>query len=199
MFAHPGDRLRDIRHTIASGLMSLALLGSASAHAETYRVPNFGFTVRIPPGTRSCSLDQAGQDHGPLIALDPRHARLYCSDVDPIRFVSVSGWDNVLEDISTLPAWLKFNLDELHGRRVAAPPGVRFSGPFPTASAQVDEAGGWVDVVVVTQRPAHPTRERPNAAGVNYEASLHTDKAHYAADLRVFRSILASVRWATLD
>ena len=180
---------------VAGGLTTLGLMAAFPASAEVYRVPNFGFRLDVPAGTRRCSTNQTGQDHGPLIALDPKRAAKYCSDGDKIRYVSVSGWWNATDDTKTLDLWFKSELALYHGTRVAAPRGLRFEASNVAAAGRVDEAAGWSDIFVVAQRLPQATRSDPYDGGINYEATLHTDQAHLRADLTTFRRILASIGW----
>jgi hypothetical protein len=75
------------------------------------------------------------------------------------------------------------------------PVGSRWTGN-PRASDRHREGerpDGWIELVVVTQA-GKPSGYEPNEPSVNYIFSLYTRSEHLDEDLKVFRTILQTVK-----
>src|SRR5262249_13652308 len=116
------------------------------------------------------------------------------------RAVHVSMVFNVFDETRTL-AGLKRQAcrDVGHGRCAPAPKDLHFPNSR-SASFRVDRRDGWIDIVVVTQagHDDFPFPGDPEFA-VNYEAKLHTDRAHFDADLNLFRTHLEMLRLIRIE
>lgn len=189
---------RRVTRAIAAVTLVL-LLHAPSSQAKPYHNPEFGIDVELPNDLPANDGSGDGHDHGPVICLDADDAQ-ECSEAEHRRFIGISGWFNVLDEMETLEDYLHWTCTKLlKGRCVPAPRGLRI-GAGPNAVARVNHANGWIDIDVLTQGGRAPDQAADDPTGaVNYSAWLHTDRAHMKADFRRFKSVLRSVRLTPLE
>jgi hypothetical protein len=65
-----------------------------------------------------------------------------------------------------------------------------------TKAGRVNRSDGWIDVIVVTQAGKPDPAFDPSVPSVNYDLTLHTNPRYFEEDLRIFRTILSTVRLA---
>ena len=194
-----------LRHLATAAAILVALSNPMPTSAEAVYVnPEFGLYVPIPEGLQMCvnpNLDFQEfieHDHGTWIFLDPADSQS-CNtlDIKHGRSLSVSAWYNATDFTRTLE---RFRLNECKNEHcVPAPKGLSFPNSR-SASFRVDRPDGWIDIEVLTQA-GHDDFGFPGDPefAVNYFATLHTDRAHFAADLRLFRVHLKMLRLIRLE
>jgi hypothetical protein len=189
-----------------SATLTVMLTGLAvPAAAELVSVnPEFGLYVPVPEGLKLCEMPEVDDDadthhdHGPVVFLDPADSQT-CDANEPEhrRAIYVSAWYNATDETRTLKS---FRRDECKNERcLPAPTGLSFPNSRST-SFRVNRPDGWIDIVVLTQA-GHDDFAFPGDPEfrVNYIATLHTDPAHLAADLRLFRAHLRKIRFTRLE
>src|SRR5271169_2795566 len=87
-------------------IMFVTLFSGATDKAQTYRNPEFGITLRVPDGVRLCTCPSGEHDHGPVMVLDPSHAKA-CNDAERGRIVEVFASFNAVEATKTLDKLLQ--------------------------------------------------------------------------------------------
>lgn len=194
------------RMLIRTNILALAVLTAIVAVAggpkpRIYRNEEFGITAPIPKEALPCFAPADEHDHGPALLLgttDPKQ----CDDSDKIesnRYVGIFAFFNALEDIERLPDFRRWDCAVVASRPCGrAPEGLRVEG-LRSASAEVIEPRGWIDVIVVTQAGKPDPRYDPKVPTVNYDLRLHTKAAFLNEDLRVFREVLRTIRLAPPD
>jgi hypothetical protein len=207
-------------------IAAMAVRMVVPAAAEVVRAnPIFGLYEPIPDGLQPCEVPdeligegRSYYDHGTIIYLNPRDSQLCSLDTPEVeacyrhrngprcdwfghrRAMSVSMVFNAFDETRTL-AGLKRQAcrDVGRGRCAPAPKDLHFPNSR-TGSFRVDRRDRWIDIVVVTQA-GHDDFAFPGDPefAVNYEATLHTDRAHFDADLRLFRMHLEMLRLIRLE
>lgn len=157
-------------------LLAFCAAVTAASTPKTYRNEEFGITVPIPETALPCFAPADEHDHGPALlsgTTDPQQ----CNDSDRIegnRYVGIFAFFNALEDIERLPDFRKWDCAVVASRPCGpAPQGLRVAG-LRSASAEVIEPKGWIDVIVVTQAGKPDPRYDPENPTVNYDLRLHT-------------------------
>lgn len=178
------------RRLALAAMVSPALL-MGQARAAPYSNPNFYFSMTLPDGLVAYSQD-FGQDHGPLIALEkPRPG--HC-DYDSLgRSMGLFGYYNVVDEERTFTDFVKSSCTDKDGRHICEKTTLGLKiGNLKTAAFRQPAPTGKISILVLAQNRTGPVLAC--ATGVNYNANLLTDPAHYEHDLAQFRRFLASVR-----
>lgn len=185
-------------HILALAVLTAIAGVAVGPKPRIYRNEEFGITVPVPTETLPCFAPADEHDHGPVFLLGTTDAQ-QCADSDKIesnRYVGIFAFFNALEDIERLPDFRKWDCAVVASRPCGpAPQGLRIVG-LRSASAEVIEPKGWIDVIVVTQAGKPDPRYDPKVPTVNYELRLHTKAAYLNEDLRVFREVLRTIRLA---
>lgn len=167
---------------------SVAVTTPMAAGADIYDGREaWGATFPYPPGLSDCIGVYYGQNHGPIMFLDPSDTRQCDDDGNKHRrVISMFNFYNTTEDTATLRDLLDFTCEK---KCVPLKNGPAFNG-FPSLSGRSDHDDGWIELAVVT----HGGRDRFGDENVvNYTLWLWTDRQHFEADFRLFKSILASI------
>ena len=185
-----------MRLKLACALLALILAPIATpADAKIYRNAEFGFRALVPPGYPACYPGPDEHDHGFDFVPD-RKAKPNCG-VSTGRFISASGFYNVIDDSATLKGDLAFYCGDKHLKCSEAPAGLKIRG-WRSLSGQVRQPDGVIDVHVVVHAGTWPTNPEPQ--GISYDFELQTTPVHYQTDLAMFRAFLKTVRiWRPKD
>jgi hypothetical protein len=184
-----------MRHTTFVALGWLATL-AAPAFAETYRNPEFGFAVELPPGLPTCQKPVGEPDQGVAVFLDAGPGGCIGAAGRPL--VTVFGRYNADHQPSP-EAELRRACALLPGRQLPAPPDLAI-GHLESAACRVNRPDGWIDILVVAQ-----AGQRPEALGeastvaqatpfINYMALLHTQVRRLDRDVDMLRLLLDRIR-----
>jgi hypothetical protein len=170
-------------------LIAAVTLSAATAKPHVYRNDEFGITVPVPQGVLLCPLPDDEHDHGPVFLLGTTDATSCRDDIKRHRYISVFA-SYQTDDTKRLRDFLNWQCE---GPCRPAPGGLRVPG-LRSASARVDRPSGWIEIIVVTQAGTPDPDFDASIPSVNYELSLYTRPNHLAADLRVFRAVLQTIR-----
>jgi len=161
------------------------LLSQGPSAAKTYRNREFGIVLTAPTSLQVCAHEEASHQHGFNILLDRNLSN--CDDPLHHRVISLFAFYNVTTDTATLDELLQWTCKEVLNAPCIRPPrGLRFR-EHASAAGEVRFSNGLVSITVVTQNNTMPTP-------LNYVATLTTDGAHTAQDLRVFSEVLRGIR-----
>ncbi len=180
---------------VAAAVVVLAGLLSAATdnRPQLYRNQEFGITLPVPEGVLLCRNPEGEHDHGPVMVLHPSEAK-DCNDAEGGRIVEVFASFNAEQATKTLSMLLQSECtDTAKGKCRPAPPHLRMGGR-PSAEARVNCSDGWIDIFVVTQAGKPDPAFDASVPSVNYVLRLHTRPEHLEGDLRVFRTVLQTIR-----
>jgi hypothetical protein len=169
--------------------VAIATVLSAPANAETYRNPEFGFSVEVG-GRLTCRAAPFTHDHGIDLYLDGLHLEGGPGDCDLYDrpFIGIIGNYNVL--FAPSAAAQARTLCGYAGRPTKAPPGLQIDG-HSSSSCRVDRRDGWIEIDVVAQDWQQPGK---HTELINYEVMLHTTPQRFDQDLALFRAVLKTIR-----
>jgi hypothetical protein len=180
---------------VFASLIASLLLSSQTPSTQVYRNDEFGITVPVPNGPLFCVPPEDRHDHGPIFlpgSSDPGA----CDDIDHNRHVLIFASYNAVEDRKTLRDFFKDQCTGIGGGTcLKAPEGLRIPG-MATKAGRVNRSDGWIDVIVVTQAGKPDPAFDPSVPSVNYDLTLHTNPRYFEEDLRIFRTVLSTVRLA---
>lgn len=195
----------------AAATIAVMLFDPTPSSAEAVYVnPEFGLYVPIPEGLQMCEhpyldfQEVVEHNHGTSIFLDPADSQSCAAvdidnsvDIEHGRAIFVSAWYNATDFTRTLKLFRRNECENQHC--LPAPKGLSFPKSR-SASYRVNGRDGWIDIVVLTQA-GHDDFGFPGDPqfAVNYIATLHTDRAHFAADLGLFREHLEMLRLIRLE
>lgn len=179
---------------VLSYLMGMAAISSTvTAKPRIYRNPEFGIVLPVPDAALPCPAHKNEHDHGPTMLLGAADTR-GCRDLEHHRSIEVFASYNVVERTKELPGFLNDQCVGVDGGPCQpAPNGLQMTGR-PSAAASVNRPDGWTVIVVVTQAGAPDPGIDGNVPSVNYGLVLHTTSDHMEQDLRVFRTVLQTIR-----
>lgn len=170
-----------------------ALLHAATYEPQTYRNEEFGITLPVPEGVLLCAHRDEEHDHGPVMVLDRSEAK-GCNDKEGGRIIGVFASFNAAQATKTLRKLLQADCSDISkGKCNSAPSHMTLKG-LPSMAARVNRADGWIDIFVVAQAGKPDPAFDASVPSVNYELWLHTRPAQLEKDLRIFRSVLATIR-----
>jgi hypothetical protein len=179
---------------------SIALLSAAAgafSQPHTYRNREFGIYLPIPRGTLACIppvYEGNGVDHGPQILLWPIDAN-FCSKYSGKRYMDVVG-AAMVDDWKTLHSHLESLCEyEVKHECSAAPGGLEING-LETEAGRLDRPDGSIEIIVVTAAGTPDPDYDPTVPLFNYSLDLNTDAQHFKEDLKVFRTVLQTIRIA---
>lgn len=169
-------------------------LGAAPQEPAIYRNEEFGITLRYRKGLVPCPIPETEHDHGPLLIIDPALEK-GCNDHDGGRFIGVFASFNAMEATNRLRDFLRSMCGIVSPKDecLPPPPNLEIRG-LRSAAARVDHSDGWLDVIMVTQAGKPDPGYDPTAPTVNYDLRLHTKPEYLGQDLRVFRTVLQTIR-----
>jgi hypothetical protein len=170
-------------------LMAAFMSNAATAKQQVYRNEEFGITLSIPDSALLCPIPEGEHDHGPVMLLGTAKAN-GCSDVVSSRSIWIFAGYNAADDTKKLQDFLKW---QCGGPCLPPPSGLRVTG-LASAAARVNRSEGWIDIIVVTQAGKPDPNFDPSVPLINYDLRLHTRPEHLEKDLRVFRTVLETVR-----
>lgn len=169
-------------------VLAVTLLASC-CHAETYRNPEYGFSVDIRAGMPTCRSEPPGHDHGLMMFLDTGPGGCDRPELRP--YISVTGDYNVLDQLSPEAA-LEGILAGLEDVRLGgAPQDLGIDGRH-SATSKSESGDGWIKIWVVTQRGTRP-KTGDEIPRVNYFATLHTRPERFDGDVSLFRVVLKGI------
>ncbi len=166
---------------------ALAVVAASHAAGQTREQVEFGFSVRLPDRRPACENLSGDHPHGWGVPLEGDCKRA-------VRSLAIlAGYNASFFGSPALAAYC-----DPSATRKGAKLGLRF--PV-TASATClsTQPNGSVLVTVATQAGHWPDPQPDDPAEfrtpwINYYAYLTTTRSHFAADLAVFKDVLASVR-----
>jgi len=179
---------------VAANVVVVAVVLSAATYEpQTYRNEEFGITLPVPEGVLLCPHPEDEHDHGPVMVLDRSEAK-GCSDAEGGRIIEVFASFNAAQATKTLRKLLQSDCSDISkGKCNSAPPHMTLKG-LPSMAARVNRADGWIDIFVVAQAGKPDPAFDASVPSVNYELWLHTKRDQLEKDLRIFRSVLATIR-----
>lgn len=170
-----------------------ALLNAKTDKSVIFRNEEFGITLPIPDGALLCPVPENEHIHGPVMLLGTSVAK-GCSDLEQSRSIDVFASFNKIEDTKTLAKFLKSQCTGVFkGKCLPAPPHLGIEG-MRSAAGRVNHSDGWIDILVVTQAGKPDLLFDASVPSINYDLHLHTNREHLENDLRVFRSVLETIR-----
>jgi hypothetical protein len=161
------------------------------AESEVYSNPEFGIYARVPSEGSLCHTLKDEHDHGFGILLGGGSAKA-CHEDARHRSVWLFAFFNALDDTKHLPGLLRMGCDAAGGHCQPGPADLQIAG-LKSVTGRVNLTDGWVVLIVATQAGA-PDAFEPNEPSVNYLFSLRTNREHLDQDLKVFRTILQTVK-----
>lgn len=188
------ERLRRFANFVGCTAMAVSVsfaMPSARAWAAPYANPDFYFSMSLPDHFTACQ-QVSGLDHGPLIALErPRPGR--CDEDDLGRYMGFFAYSNAADNERTFGGFVRSSCTDKTGKYTCQKIdlGLRI-GTLKTAEFRERARKGKISILVLAQNRTGPLLSC--ATGVNYNADLLTDPAHYRQDVAEFRRFLASVR-----
>jgi len=182
------------RTLAAITLWACVLLNVSAASQDIYRNEEFGITLSVSKGLLLCPTPNDEHDHGPVLLLGNTNTKDCSDDLAIHRSIDVFASFNKIEDTKTLARFLKSQCTGVFkGNCLPAPPHLGIEGTR-SAAGRVNDIDGWIDVVVVTQAGKPDPLFDSSVPSINYDLHLHTNREHLENDLRVFRSVLATIR-----
>ncbi|HEY6467019.1 MAG TPA: hypothetical protein VIY69_13560 [Candidatus Acidoferrales bacterium] len=184
-----------------SGGISLILLGALISSASlgdqkrtVYRNDEFGITLKVPQDALLCAQPTGEHDHGPSMLLGTDDLK-GCGDLENRRSIWVFGSYNINDEAKSLGRFLRWLCSDEQGRGCdTAPSGLRVTG-LPSMAGEASHAG-WIDIIVGTKAGKPDPTFDPSVPSMNYTIQLHTEKQYLAEDLRVFRTVVRTIRIA---
>jgi hypothetical protein len=179
-------------------IVALYAAQSSLGQPTIYRNTEFGITLSVPHGLRLCRAPSTQHDHGPVLLLDPE-VSASCEASADRREIEVLATYNTTDTSKTLPLLLSFACSDAVANSAATKPNC---APAPTglgipqvatASGRRDREGGWIDVIVVAQAGEPDPSWDKSVPRVNYILTLTTEREHFDADVRVFRTVLQTI------
>lgn len=169
---------------------TIVAFGQTTSNSKGYVNDEFAIYLPAPSEGFLCPVPQNEHNHGFIILLgggDPKN----CHDDVRHRYLSVFAFYNVTDDTEHLAGLLKMGCEAFGGACQPGPPGLQVPG-LESITGKVSLTAGWIQIIVATQAgaPIPPSRE----PGVDYLFDLRTKPDHLEADLKVFRSILKTVK-----
>jgi hypothetical protein len=172
-----------------SFFITAVVLSPTTAGPRVYRNEEFGITLPMPEGALLCPTPVNEHDHGPVMLLGPARAN-GCGAVESSRSIWIFAGYNAADVTKKLQDFLKW---ECRGPCGPPPRRLHVTG-LPSAAARVSRSNGWIDIIVVTQAGKPDPTFDPSVPLINYDLKLHTRPENLKEDLRVFRTILETVR-----
>lgn len=177
----------------SAAVVVAALVSAATDKPQVYRNEEFGITLSVSKELLLCPTPNDEHDHGPVLLLGTTKTN-DCSDIASHRSIDVFASFNEIEDTKTLPKFLKSECTgAFKGKCLPAPPHLDIDG-MRSAAARVNHSDGWIDILVVTQAGKPDPLFDASVPSINYDLHLHTRPEHLEKDLRVFRSVLETIR-----
>lgn len=175
-------------------IVAAALMNAATDKPQIYRNQEFGITVPVPKEVLRCPTPENEHDHGPVMLPGAADGK-GCRDLEHSRYIGIFASYNVAEVTKGLRDFLKWECADLaKGPCRPASKSLQVTG-LPSMAARVNRSDGWVDIIVVTQAgKPDPGAFDGSVPSVNYDLTLHTRPEHMEKDLRVFRTVLATIR-----
>jgi len=169
------------------------------AQANVYRNRDFGIVVPIPHGLYLFSPHRmTGIDHGRQFFFKPTTVE-DCGKGLCDRYIDVFASYNAAENTKRLHDFLKEQCAEVaNGPRLQAPEDLKVSG-LPSEAARVNHADGKVEFIVVAQAGKPDPDFDASVPLFNYSISLMTSAQYLDEDLRMFRTILKTIRISPPD
>lgn len=183
-----------MRHMVFAATLWLTMTAVAwPASGETYRNPEYGFAVALPPGLPKCQRPVGEPDQGVAIFLDAGSSG--CVGVAGRPLVGVFGRYNG-DHLPSADAELRRACALLPGKQLPAPPALAIDD-LDTAACRVNRPDGWIDILVVAQGGARPaalgevaTTVAQGTAFINYTVLLHTNVRRLDRDVDMLRLVL---------
>lgn len=169
----------------------VVMFGQTTARPKIYSNSEFGINLPIPSEGLLCSSPKDEHNHGFGILLGGGSAEA-CHEDAHHRSVFLFAFFNALDNTKHLPGLLSMGCDGAGGRCQPGPAGLHVTG-LASVTGRVNLPHGWIVVIVATQAGV-PTAFDPNEPSVNYLFSLRTRPEHLDEDLKVFRTILQTVK-----
>ena len=168
------------------------MAGAILAQQQTvYSNPEYRIRLRVPEQARLCTAPKNEHDHGFVLLLNGGGAKACHTDAE-YRNISVFAFGNALDDTKHLPGLLNMGCEDYGTSCRSGPPGLAIPG-LASATGQVDAPKGWVQVVVATQA-GEPSPFDPGEPSINYLFQLQTKPEFLDQDLRVFQTVLTTVK-----
>jgi hypothetical protein len=188
------DQRHTSRHVKTSlGFTLAALMALASnANPHIYRNDEFGIMLPVPERTLLCAFPPQ-HDHGPVLMLGAANNQA-CFDLQRNRAIVIFASYNASDETKKLLDFLSWECTEIAKHPCGLPPERLRIKERVSAAARVDRGDGWTDIFVVTQAGRPDPAFDPSVPSINYDLSLRTTVGHLDEDLRVFRTVLATVR-----
>ena len=160
---------------------------------EIYKNQEFGIVLSVPERLLLCPRSENEHDHGPVMLLSPASLS-DCQNTEATKYIEVFASYNVSDDTKKVHEFLQWECVHVAGGPCEEPPrGLRVRY-LRSEAARVGRAGGWVDVIVVTQAGAPDPTFDSSAPSINYELRLHTTSEQLSQDLETFRTVLKVIK-----
>ncbi len=170
--------------------VAIAMHSQGASPPKIYRNDEFGVRLPVPKAGFLCASPRDEHEHGFVILLGSGRSE-NCRSAGYHRSVVLFAFGNALDDTKHLAGLLNMECEIAEGCQ-SGPAGLEIAG-LPTASGRVKGPDGWIELVVVTQA-GKPSGYEPNEPSVNYIFSLYTRPEYLEEDLKVFRTILQTVK-----
>jgi hypothetical protein len=184
---------------LSAALVGFCMMAEAifAQKQQVYSNPEFEIRLQVPQQAKLCSTPKSEHDHGFDLLLGGGGAKDCRTDADH-RGISVFAFFNALDDTKRLAGLLSImGCEGYKAPCQPGPPGLAIPG-LASATARVDAPKGWVQVVVATQA-GEPSGWEPGEPSVNYLFYLQTKPGFLDQDLRVFKTVLETVKLGRSD
>jgi hypothetical protein len=175
---------------------ALSVLASAdacrTAQAGAYVNKEYGFSVEVPDGYKTCDHQGYQHDTGVTILLDDSSPACHFSELHPI--IEVRAYYNAAFEPDA-EAFLGDGCHDDQGQLLPAPSGLAFRHSH-TARCQRHYEGGWTRVFVVTHawEQGEGFGDDSTKPMIFYLAHLSTSMSRLADDLERFRSVMETIQ-----
>jgi len=176
-------------------ILAATMFSGVAERPQTYRNNEFGITLPIPNGVMLCPNSEDVHDHGPLMLLGSTNVKR-CTDAEWGRYIEVFGMGNAADATKTLDKFFQSSCadpDTGEGECGPPPPDLQIPG-MEIAAGTVKHANGWADIIVVTQGGKLDPAFDASVPSINYVIRLRVNEAHRETDLRIFRTVLQTIR-----
>jgi hypothetical protein len=183
--------MRPIR-VIACSAAAAAISISATAKPRIYTNAEYGIALPIASGELLCRAPKNEHDHGPALLLGTSSTR-GCRDSGHHRSIAIFATYTI--EAEDPPSYLNDECTRgaMGGPCQPAPAGLEIAG-LASASARVNHPDGRIEIVVVAQAGTPDPAFDPVVPPFSYDLSLYTTPEHLEEDLRVFRTVLKTIR-----
>ncbi len=171
---------------------------SVASQTPIYRNHQYGIRLQIPSGTLACMApvyEGNGADHGVQILLGTKDGSL-CSKSSGKRYIDVWAAYNAVEDTKILHDYLEDACESVVKKACSPAPANLHINGLKTEAGRSDRPDGSIEIIVATQAGKPAADFDTSVPSINYEVNLSTDTQNLDNDLKIFRTVLKTIKIA---